>query len=110
MATVKSGIPSIKKEGSDAQINGLNSIKEESDSIETSFNAQLDDDIYEDAGDLDFSQSSQTLLLTRIPKYLWKAWSQLDDDADLQVGTIRVEGGMDSPKRVSTAPFEVGLS
>ena len=104
MATAKPSIPPIKNEGTDAQNNGLSSIKAEPDSRETSFNTQLDDDIYEDAGDLDFSQSSQALFLTRLPKYLWKAWSQLDDDADIEVGQIRIEGGMENPKRVRITP------
>lgn len=50
-----------------------------------------DEDIYEEAGDLEFNTdpSYQKLYLARVPKYLWEAWSKLDDDAEIQIGTIR---------------------
>jgi transcription initiation factor TFIIF subunit beta len=50
-----------------------------------------EDDIYEDAGDLEFNTDTnfQTLYLARVPKFLWEAWSKLDDDAEIQIGTIR---------------------
>jgi transcription initiation factor TFIIF subunit beta len=50
-----------------------------------------EDDIYEDAGDLEFNTDPkfQTLYLARVPKYIWDAWSKLDDDAEIQIGTIR---------------------
>ncbi|KKZ63900.1 transcription initiation factor TFIIF subunit beta [[Emmonsia] crescens] len=60
-----------------------------------------DDDIYEDTGDLDFSNSMQDVWLTRIPKMLWENWSRLEDDEEVQIGTIRVEGGPTDIKRVS---------
>ena len=60
-----------------------------------------DEDIYEDAGDLDFSSAAQAFYLTRLPKYLWKTWAQLGDDAEVEVGTIRIEGDLNAPKRVS---------
>ena len=60
-----------------------------------------DEDIYEDAGDLDFAEASRALCLTRIPKYLWEHWSKLDDDQEIKLGTIRVEGDLNNPKGVS---------
>lgn len=54
-----------------------------------------EDDLYEDAGDLEFFDPSTagnpfgSLYLARIPRGLWKAWSQLDDDAEIQIGTLR---------------------
>ncbi|MCJ1449134.1 MAG: hypothetical protein MMC23_009653 [Stictis urceolatum] len=60
-----------------------------------------DEDIYEDAGDLDFSSAAQAFYLTRLPKYLWKTWAQLGDDAEVEVGTIRIEGDLNAPKRMS---------
>lgn len=58
----------------------------------------VDDDIYEDAGDLEFNTDPrfQSLYLARVPNYLWEAWSKFDDDAEIQIGTIRQsteEGG-----------------
>jgi hypothetical protein len=50
-----------------------------------------EDDIYEDAGDLEFNTDAkfQSLYLARIPRYVWEAWSKLDDDAEIRIGTIR---------------------
>lgn len=78
------------------------SIKIESHSIDEVTPALTDDDdLYEDTGDLDYSSSTQGLILTRIPKFLWESWAQLDDDDEIQLGTIRIEGGPEDPKRVS---------
>ncbi|KAL1841208.1 hypothetical protein VTJ49DRAFT_7329 [Mycothermus thermophilus] len=29
------------------------------------------------------------MYLTRVPNYVWEAWSKLDDDAEIEIGTIR---------------------
>ena len=60
-----------------------------------------DEDIYEDAGDLEFAEASRGLYLTRIPKYLWKHWSKLDNEQEIRLGTVRVEGSLEKPARVS---------
>jgi transcription initiation factor TFIIF subunit beta len=60
-----------------------------------------DEDIYEDTGDLDFSQAGQNVWLTRVPKVLWEHWSKLDDDEEIRIGTVRVEGDPTDIKRVS---------
>jgi len=53
----------------------------------------FEDDIYEDAGDLEFNtdHNYQKAFLARIPKELWEAWSTLDEDAEIQIGTVRVK-------------------
>lgn len=58
-----------------------------------------EDDLFEDAGDLDFYDKSapgntfETLYLARIPKYMWDAWIKLTekmgDDEEIQIGTLR---------------------
>ncbi|KAL2757157.1 hypothetical protein ACRALDRAFT_1062762 [Sodiomyces alcalophilus JCM 7366] len=54
-----------------------------------------EDDLYEDAGDLEFfdaagSQGSfDQAYLAKIPKEIWDAWSELPDDAEIEVGTMR---------------------
>ncbi|KIW95232.1 uncharacterized protein Z519_03816 [Cladophialophora bantiana CBS 173.52] len=60
-----------------------------------------DDDIYEDAGDLDFSQAQQQLWLSHIPRTLWETLSKLQDDDEIEIGKIRVEGPESNPSRVS---------
>ncbi|KAL8911549.1 MAG: hypothetical protein Q9171_003313 [Xanthocarpia ochracea] len=82
--------------------NGIDStIKVEPPSAAASPAAHSDDDIYEDAGDLDFSSAVQGIYLTRIPKYLWEAWSTLDDDDEIEIGKVRIEGGLEDIKRMS---------
>ena len=59
-----------------------------------------EDDVYEDAGDLDFSHAQQQFWLSRIPKSLWEAWANMPEDGEIEIGTIRVEGDTNDPKRV----------
>lgn len=51
----------------------------------------LDEDIYEEAGDLEFNGDPawKSLYLARVPKAVWEAWSKIDDDAEIHLGTIR---------------------
>ncbi|KAK5990940.1 Transcription initiation factor IIF subunit beta-like protein [Cladobotryum mycophilum] len=58
-----------------------------------------EDDMFEDAGDLDFYDknspggSFETLYLARIPRYMWDAWikmtERMNDDDEIQIGTLR---------------------
>lgn len=59
-----------------------------------------DDDVYEDTGDLDFSHSQQQFWLSRIPKSLWELWASMPEEGEVEIGTIRVEGDSNDPKRV----------
>lgn len=55
-----------------------------------------DDDLYEDAGDLSFYDPNTEpgdldhMSLMRIPNDLWKRWSTLSGDQEIQIGTMRV--------------------
>ncbi|KAI9048098.1 hypothetical protein LZ554_007894 [Drepanopeziza brunnea f. sp. 'monogermtubi'] len=62
-----------------------------------------EEDIYEEAGDLEFNPDPafQKLYLARVPKYLWEAWSKLDDDAEIQIGTIRQSATPQGTTRLS---------
>ena len=56
-----------------------------------------DEDVYEDAGDLEFqnrnsdgsSNLNDRMFLVRLPVELWQAWSNIDDDQEIQIGRIR---------------------
>lgn len=99
--------PALKTESGSQISNGEQSrIKPEADSAPVSPSAQSDEDIYEDAGDLDFAGTTQGLYLTRIPKFLWETWSKLKDDDEIRLGTIRVEGSSEDPKRVRHLDFQ----
>ncbi|KAM0794674.1 transcription initiation factor IIF, beta subunit-domain-containing protein [Usnea florida] len=94
-----SDVPSVKVE------NPMNDhtphIKPDPDSTGASPAAHTDDDLYEDAGDLEFGGADKGLYLTRVPKFLWERWSQLDDNQEVTIGTVRVEGGPENLKRMS---------
>jgi transcription initiation factor TFIIF subunit beta len=75
----------------------------------TSPAAFADEDIYEDAGDLEFNTDLkyQKLYLARVPKYIWDSWHNLDDDAEIQLGTIRMstEKGSNGTEQVLLPNF-----
>ena len=63
--------------------------------------ADLDDeDLYEDAGDLDFSQAGTSVWLSRLPRQLWENWANLDDDEEIEVGTMRIEQNPTDPNDI----------
>ena len=96
--TYGSDVPSVKVEN---PINDPTThIKPDPDSTGASPAAHTDDDLYEDAGDLEFAGADKGLYLTRVPKFLWETWSQLDDNQEVTIGTVRVEGGPENLKRV----------
>lgn len=54
-----------------------------------------DDDLYEDAGDLSFfdpngPEDYNNISLMRVSHDLWKRWSEISDDQEIQIGTMRV--------------------
>ena len=73
-------------------------IKPDPDAPGASPAAFVDEDIYEDTGDLEFNDDPtyKKLYLARVPKYLWEVWSELDDDAEIQLGTVRMSTRTDS--------------
>lgn len=75
-------------------------IKPDPDSKDASLTGIYDDDIYEDAGDLDFSNAAQNVWLSRIPRSLWENWSHIDEEEEIELGTIRIEGDPKDIKRV----------
>lgn len=84
-------IPTVKVEQHyDGSIAIDHRVKHDPDSLRASPSAHSEDDIYEDTGDLDFSQAHDVRLM-RIPSWLWEKWSEIDDDQDIQLGTVRVE-------------------
>ena len=100
MATLQGvSVPFVKADPDIKHVNGTGAIvNQEADLMDI---PTADDDIYEDAGDLDFSNAARGLYLTRIPPYLWESWSQLDENEEIRLGTVRVEGCFDRPNRVS---------
>ncbi|KAI9651927.1 MAG: hypothetical protein M1829_002104 [Trizodia sp. TS-e1964] len=65
-------------------------IKPDPDFFAATPSALTDEDIYEDAGDLELSCARDGLQLMRIPRYLWDVWSKFADDEEIELGTVRV--------------------
>lgn len=98
-------IPQVKVENADVNVKS-----EAMDLDMPSPYVDEDEDADEDAGDLDFSQAQQQLWLSHLPRSLWEALSKLEDDDEIDLGSIRVEGPEDNPKRVSCAGETCGNS
>lgn len=49
-----------------------------------------EDDLYEDAGDLDMTNSEQNVWLVKLPKWLMERWHELDDDEEIKIGEVKV--------------------
>lgn len=75
-------------------------IKPDPDNKDTVLADIDDEDIYEDAGDLDFTSANNNVWLSRLPRSLWEHWSQIDDDEEIEIGTMRIEGEPGDLKRV----------
>jgi transcription initiation factor TFIIF subunit beta len=82
-------------------------IKPDPDAPGASPGVFTDDDIYEDAGDLEFNPDPafQKLYLARVPRYVWEAWSTLDDDAEIRIGTIRQSQEIGPDGQPQVQPF-----
>ncbi|KAI9809049.1 MAG: hypothetical protein M1825_002338 [Sarcosagium campestre] len=86
-----SALPAVKIEQGDGVASLSDQpVKPEPDSVGATPSAMSDDDVYEDAGDLDFSNVLDVQLM-RLPKWLWDQWSKFDDDEQIEIGTVRVE-------------------
>ncbi|KAJ5765724.1 hypothetical protein N7520_005283 [Penicillium odoratum] len=76
-------------------------IKPDPDNKDVVFRDMDDDDLYEETGDLDFTLANQNVWLSRLPRQLWENWAQIDDDEEIEIGTMRIEGDPSDLKRVS---------
>ena len=110
MATISDGnLPTIKveRDGNLAIGSGEPRIKPDPELTGASPSAMSEDDIYEDAGDLDFSiGEDKSVWLMRIPKFLWDSWEKIGDDEEVELGKVRVEQGGGVPDKVLTNPLK----
>jgi transcription initiation factor TFIIF subunit beta len=55
----------------------------------------MDEALDEENPDLEFydklpdADAYSRMYLARLPNYVWEAWSKLDDDAEIEIGTVR---------------------
>jgi transcription initiation factor TFIIF subunit beta len=83
-------------------------VKADPDEAAASPSAVSEEDLYEDAGDLEFYDSTLpqdpygSMYLTHVPTYLYEAWDKLKDDEELQIGTIRQWAELDKNGQPTT--------
>lgn len=59
-----------------------------------------DDDVYEDAGDLDISQAGRAVWLVKLPQFLADRWKDIDEDEEITLGTVKVDRNAPDQKNV----------
>ena len=91
-------IPSVKVEAARED-----AVKQEDEDVDMP-SPYMDDDAEDETPDLDFKQAQQQLWISQVPRELWDIWSKLGDDAEIEIGTLRVEGSDSNPSRVSLNP------
>jgi transcription initiation factor TFIIF subunit beta len=96
MTTLHGGLPSVKVEDASSMM-----IKDET--MEDALSPYMEEDIYEDAGDLDFANAQKKVWLSHIPRSLWETLSTMEGDDEIEIGTLRVEGSESQPTRVSSS-------
>ena len=88
-------IPSVKVEAAQG-----NAVKQEDEDVDMP-SPYVDDDAEDETPDLDFKRAQQQLWISQVPRELWDIWSKLGDDAEIEIGTLRVEGPDSNPSRAS---------
>ncbi|RPA85249.1 transcription initiation factor IIF, beta subunit [Ascobolus immersus RN42] len=72
-----------------------------------------DEGLYEETGDLDMTLAGTGVWLVKVPNWLMERWNEIDDDEEIQIGTIRVRsGGEDATKlrlSLTDVPANEGL-
>jgi len=68
-------------------------------------NIHIDEDDYEDTGELQIrgDQESEKAWLAKLPKWLWEAWSNIAEEDEVELGKIRVYNsvGSNGKQRIS---------
>jgi transcription initiation factor TFIIF subunit beta len=50
-----------------------------------------DDELYEDAGDLDMTQADRAVWLVKLPSFLAERWRDIDLDEEITLGVVKVD-------------------
>ncbi|CAZ85590.1 unnamed protein product [Tuber melanosporum] len=49
-----------------------------------------DDELYEDAGDLDMSKGDKAVWLVKLPSFVAERWNEIDDNEEIVLGVVKV--------------------
>ncbi|KAA8913310.1 transcription initiation factor IIF, beta subunit-domain-containing protein [Sphaerosporella brunnea] len=50
-----------------------------------------DDELYEDAGDLDLTHGDRAVWLVKLPQFLAERWKDIDEDEEITLGVVKVD-------------------
>jgi transcription initiation factor TFIIF subunit beta len=79
---------------------GASHIKSENPQSPASASFNDDDELYEDAGDLDILAGQRAVWLVKLPQFLAERWKDIDEDEEIVLGTVRVDTQAPSDKQV----------
>ncbi|KAI5789144.1 transcription initiation factor IIF, beta subunit [Geopyxis carbonaria] len=55
-----------------------------------------DDELYEDAGDLDLSGGNKPIWLVKLPSFIAERWRDISEDEEIVLGVVKLKPGQDS--------------
>ncbi|KAH8149625.1 uncharacterized protein LAJ45_06256 [Morchella importuna] len=85
-----------KSENQDIDMTSIPSIKPESD-----------DELYEDAGDLDMVEGSKAVWLVKLPSFVAERWNDIDEDEEIVLGVVKVNPNNNEQLKLSLERNEV---
>jgi transcription initiation factor TFIIF subunit beta len=88
-----------KSENQDIDMTSIPSIKPESD-----------DELYEDAGDLDMVEGSKAVWLVKLPSFVAERWNDIDEDEEIVLGVVKVNPNNNEQVRLKSTLEVVGLA
>jgi len=63
-----------------------------------------DDELYEDAGDLDVAEGVRAVWLVKLPAFLAERWKDIDEDEEIVLGTVKVDQNSPDQRNVRVHP------
>jgi transcription initiation factor TFIIF subunit beta len=63
-----------------------------------------DDELYEDAGDLDVGEGVRAVWLVKLPAFLAERWKDIDEDEEIVLGTVKVDQNSPDQRNVRAHP------
>jgi transcription initiation factor TFIIF subunit beta len=67
-----------------------------------------DDELYEDAGDLDMTQADRAVWLVKLPQFLAERWKDIDEDEEITLGVVKVDPNNQSQVYASLSAMAEG--
>ena len=98
---------SMKLEAGTKQESGLSpsEIKTEP-GFKTELGHAGNDELYEDAGDLDLSNGDRAVWLVKLPQFLAERWNDINEDEEIVLGAVKVD--RNAPDQKNVCPVSPG--